>query len=117
MERAYQRSAELLAEAGTAANEKQYQMANDLLKRATAELGDYYLQLPTPPTLDDSGMHLVLADDAERRGDLSMSISISSEDFIPRHASRPLAFSGNQIHGRNTRGRTLAEGIASAQIK
>jgi hypothetical protein len=45
--------------------------ANVVLKRALAEF-----DCSDPHMLDDTGMHLILADPAERKGDLKMAVTI-----------------------------------------
>jgi len=55
---------------------KDYERANGLLKQGLVEL-DYFYQPHDPATLlDDTGMHLVLADAADQRGDLTMAATI-----------------------------------------
>ena len=74
----------LLRRADLATSKNDYRRADDLLARGVAELHDYCLASPTPLTLDDSGMHLVLADDADQRGDPKLAATIRRGVLVGR---------------------------------
>jgi len=74
----------LLQRADVAANKNDYQHAEDLLKLGAAELQDYYLKPPTPVILDDTGMHLILAEDADRRREVRLAVAIRRRVLVDR---------------------------------
>ncbi|WP_394760998.1 hypothetical protein [Phenylobacterium sp.] len=72
---AYRRSIALLAEASAAARAPvpSTDQVSTLLKQALDALGSAYV---LPGLIDDSGMHLILANEAERKGDLGLANSM-----------------------------------------
>jgi len=84
MEKAADQAGALLQRADFAKSKNDFRSAAEFLAQGLAELHDYYLATPTPPMLDDSGMHLVLADSADQRGDSKLAAMIRRSVLVDR---------------------------------